>query len=272
MATPEEIEREQAIGLILADKKYRRYETEANQQLVLRELGKIENPSPKQFIEVVDKLIAQGKLCLNLKWVEAFETFFGRHPELRCQANIEILNAALTARARHDRLEELLSYHHIYKQLTMTQEGARQVEAAGERLDLIDELVANLVPQVDGRTGRKVVYRGRNYGTPYAEEVQRIENLPLEELRAMNKSRLEKERIAGLSKEEIHAEVRRQYTRPLPPQFQPMPAIYIHADGRVEAFSKRMFAKLDLQSQKTIVRKYGADAVNLMIRETQETR
>jgi hypothetical protein len=264
-------ERKTVARMILADKKYRRYECEANQSLVLSELEKLEAPDPSLFIRTVDSLIAKGKLCLSPQWSEAFEIFFGRHPELRCDANIKILDAALQARATHARLEELLSYDHIHRQLAMTQQGARDIAAETERQQLVADLVGGLKPQIDG-SGRKVVFRSRTHATPYAEEVSRIENLPLEELRQMSQARLEKQRIAGLSKEEVHAEVRRQYTRPLPPQFEQMPAIYTHPDGRVESFSKKMFARLDLPTQKDIVRKYGADQVNAMIRETQETR
>jgi hypothetical protein len=268
-------ERKTVARMILADKKYRRYECEANESLVLSELAKIEAPDSSLFIQRVDSLIANGKLCLSPRWSEAFRIFFERHPELNCDANVEILDAALQARATHARLEALLSYDHIHRQLATTASGARQFADETERQRLVSDLVASLKPQIDGRTGKQVVYRNRTHATSYGEEVSRIEGLPLADLRQINTERLEKQRIAGLSREEIHTEMKLQAAANCPQHTRYAsitPEYEIPGKSVSVPWSAQLFGRLPISEQRRLMDRFGNEQLTAAFEAARGTR
>jgi hypothetical protein len=214
---------------------------------------------------VIQASIKSEKLALSENWASGYRKFFERHPEyLDCEANRLHFERVLKGRtAEYWRLESLLQQTNVRASLATNSIGLEQLEAESERSRLIEENVAALRPQIDAR-GRKVVFRSRSHGTPYAEEVQRIEKLSLEELRAMAQERAEKRRIAGLSPEEIHKELSQETTAPLPPQFVSLPPTYI-PPGKTEGvrWSHRLFRLLPPGEQRRLLQKYGNEQLTI---------
>jgi len=203
------------------------------------------------------------QLATNNDYAEAYRTFFQKYPEYAVEANMAVLDDLhhgedITAQT----LEELLENPNVIRQLAVTAEASNQQADEHELNAIIAEIVGNLKTQIDGR-GRKLCTdaSGRHL-VDYKTEVERIQSLGLEDLRALLADRTERRRLRSLSKEELH-QVVKSNSSAWPSRYEPIPSQYIVPGKDIGInWSFQLLKRLPTPEQKRLLRIFGEAQIN----------
>ena len=184
---------------------------EANNQILVDACHQIQKSvTPHALGGVYDR--CKSTLAESRSYTEAYRELFSRHPEIAdIDANRFILDKAFCSggfqgeNAVED-LEAILPG--VRERVCESPEFLQEQSEIAERERIISELITTLI---DPKTGKPRISLARDNLSPQAafqKESARIRSLGLDELRRIRDERTERQRLRGMSVEDLKAEVR----------------------------------------------------------------
>jgi hypothetical protein len=254
----------------LFDRKPRYRGVQANESIVLAAATR---PVTATSLHAAFERV-RSQLCASADYLAAYRAFFDAHPEYALEGNMSILDdlhhgEEITAQT----LLELLENPKVVAQLAVTAEYQRAAQDEQERAQLIADLVGAIKPSIDGYSGREVCMDvSSKHLTDYKSEVERIQNLSLEELRAYRDQKAERQRLQSLTpaqiRDEVNAGMKEAWAaKTATPE---LPQSWTAPNGEVVELNRRNIVKMPKDWLRILLNRYGPAAMDARLGVTRQ--